>query len=206
VSLLANKIVKTIFCVLLFLSILPLSAQNTTRLATEDVNSASVRERQRLVPNTNLLFNGLGLSPAGQHVRISDMPLKMMIAPDRKAVVAVCAGHNEQGVNIVSLDSSHERQFIPLKEVFNGLVFSADGKRFYVSGGDSGVVYVFKYANGKAVLERNISPLSTASPVFLAGLAVQPFTDALYVCNEANNEIWVLKPGSLKLERTISVG
>jgi hypothetical protein len=107
-----------------------LSGQTTTRLATEDVNSSSVRVRQHLIPNTNLLFNGLGLSPAGQHVRISDMPLKMVIAPDRKAVIAVCAGHNEEGVNIVSLDSRHERQFVSLGEVFNGLVFSADARGF----------------------------------------------------------------------------
>src|ERR1051325_1866679 len=206
---LANNIVKIISSalVLLCLSIaLPLSAQTNLRLPTEDMNSASIRARQHLVPNTNLLFNGLGLSPAGQHVPISDMPLKMVIAPDRKAVVAVCAGHNEEGVNIVSLDSRHERQFISLKEAFNGLVFSADGKRFYVSGGDRGVIHVFKYANGKAALERSVYPASSESPVFLAGLALQSSTGALYVCNEANNEIWVLKPGSLKLDRTISVG
>jgi YVTN family beta-propeller protein len=185
---------------------LPLKAQTTTRLATEDVNNPSVRVRQHLVPNTNLLFNGLGMFPAGQHVRISDMPLKMVIAPDRKAVVAVCAGHNEEGVNIVSLDLRHERQFIPLKEVFNGLVFSADGKHFYISGGDCGAIYVFNYANGKAALERTINPASSEGPIFLAGLALQPSTGALYVCNEGNNEIWVLKPGSLKLDRAIAVG
>src|SRR6476660_4341171 len=124
-----------------------LAAEPPTRSPTEDVNSQSVRQRQRLTPDASLLFNGLGLSPAGQHIRISDMPLKMVIAPDRKAVVAVCAGYTGAGVNLVSLDGRHQRQFISLPEVFNGLVFSPDGKRFYLSGGDSGVIYVFHYAN-----------------------------------------------------------
>src|SRR5690348_7355935 len=93
-----------------------LAGEATVRRASEDVNSAEIRQRQHLTPDANLLFNGLGLTPAGQHVRISDMPLKMAIAPDRKAVVAVCAGYREAGVNIVSLDSKRERQFIPLKE------------------------------------------------------------------------------------------
>ncbi|HWH70196.1 MAG TPA: YncE family protein, partial [Candidatus Sulfotelmatobacter sp.] len=188
------------------LSLSSWAQQLPTRLPEEDVNSPAVRQRQHLTPGTNLLFNGWGLAPAGQHVRISDLALKMVIAPDAKAVVAVSSGYNEAGVNLVSLDAKHERQFITLKEAFNGLVFSADGKRFYVSGGDRGVIYVFRYTDGKAEFEKEVAPGAAEGPVFLAGLALQPATGTLYVCNEANHEIWVLQPASLKLERTISVG
>lgn len=133
------------------------------------------------------------------------MPLKMLIAPDRKAVVAVCAGYNEAGVNLVSLDGRRERQFISLKEVFNGIVFSADGKKFYVSGGDSGDIYLFRYTDGKAELEKTLHP-GGEEAVFLAGLAVQTSTGKLYVCNEGKHEVWELAADSLKLERTIPVG
>ena len=177
-----------------------------TRLPSEEVDSAAVRQRQHLTPDSNLLFNGLGLAPAGQHVAISDLPLKMVIAPDRKAVVAVCAGFQRVGVNLVSLDDKHEAQFVPLAETFNGLVFSPDGKHFYVSGGSKGVLYVFKYGGGKAELERTVQPAPEATPVFLAGLAVNPANGTLYVCNEANHEIWVVQPGQWKLERTIGAG
>src|SRR5947209_18817585 len=182
------------------LSLLSLFGQTVNRLPSEDVNIPSVRVRPHLTPDPSLLFNGLGLSPAGQHVRISDMPLKMLVAPDRKAVVAVCAGYNEAGVNLVSLDERRERQFISLPEVFNGLVFSADGKRFFVSGGDSGAIYVFRYAKGKAELEKTVHPAENQEAVFLAGMALQPATGSLYVCNEGNHEIWELAADSLKLE------
>ena len=86
-----------------------LFGQAVTRLPSENVNSQPVRTRQHLTPDASLLFNGLGLSPAGHQVRISDMPLKMVIAPDRKAVVTVCAGYNEAGINLVSLDERRER-------------------------------------------------------------------------------------------------
>ena len=169
-----------------------------TRLPTEQVDSSKVRQRQHLTPNSSLLFNGLGLAPAGQHVPISDLPLKMVVAPDRKAVVAVCAGFQRVGVNVVSLDAQHETQFIPLAETFNGLAFSPDGKRFYVCGGSSGSLYVFKYAGGKAELEKTVRPDPDAALVFLAGLAVNPATGTLYVCNEANHEIWVVRPETLQ--------
>lgn len=184
------------------------SADNSasTRQPEEDVNSVAVRQRPHLAPDANLLFNGLGLSPAGEPVRISDMPLKMVIAPDGKAVITVCAGYNEAGVNIVSLNGEHKRQFISLREVFNGIAFTGDGKKFYVSGGDRGVIYVFNYADGKAEFAQEVRPSSEPGPVFLAGLALEPRTGRVYACNEANHEVWVLSPESLKLEASIGVG
>ncbi len=180
--------------------------QVAKRLRAEDVDSASVRQRQHLTPNAELLFNGLGLAPAGHHVPISDLPLKMVIAPDRKAVVAVCAGFQRVGVNLVGLEPEHAVQFIPLEETFNGLAFSPSGNRFYVSGGSQGVLYVFKYAGGKAELEKTVRPVPESNLMFLAGVAVDPATGTLYVCNEANHEIWVVRPGTLKFERAIGVG
>ncbi len=180
--------------------------QAPARLPPEEVDSAAVRQRQHLTPNASLLFNGLGLAPAGQHVSISDLPLKMVIAPDRKAVVTVCAGFQNVGVNLVSLDAKHERQFIELPETFNGLAFSPDGKRFYVTAGSQGKLYVFKYAGGKAELEKTVKPAPDALAVFLAGLAVDPASGLLYVCNEANHEIWVVRPETYKFERAIAVG
>jgi len=196
---------RTLFLLSIALS-LPCSAQNVPRRDPgEDVNSQSVRTREHLTPDSNLLFNGLGLSPAGEAVRVSDMPLKMVIAPDGKAVVAVCAGYNEAGVNLVCLDEKRERQFISLKEAFNGIAFSADGKRFYVSGGDRGVIYVFRYSGGKAELEKEVQP-ETEDPVFLAGMAMSRDGGKLFVCNEANHELWVLDAETLKLKHVIPVG
>ncbi|MBI3880044.1 MAG: bifunctional YncE family protein/alkaline phosphatase family protein [Verrucomicrobia bacterium] len=176
------------------------------RKPDEDVNSAAVRTRQSLGANKDLLFNGWGVSPAGQHVSCGDLALKIVIAPDKKAALAVCAGYNHQGVNVVSLDAKRESQFIKAPQAFNGLVFSRDGKKFYVSGGDSGVIYIFNYANGKASLDREVKPDAGAAHVFLAGLAVHPGTGALYVCNEGGHEIWLLDPATLKREQTIAVG
>ena len=173
---------------------------------TEDVNSAAVRTCPGLAPSKDLLFNGWGVTPAGEHVACGDLALKMVVAPDKKALVAVCAGYNKVGVNVTRLDGTRQTKFIPLKEVFNGLAFGPDGRRFYVSGGDSGLIYVFHYADGEASLEKEVR-LSEADPlVFLAGMTVDPVSGRLYVCNEANHEIWVLAPQTLAVEKTIGVG
>src|SRR3954449_4514972 len=107
-----------------------------TRQSGEEVNSAAVRQRQGLSPNTNLLFNGWGVTPAGKQVPVSDLALKLVVTPDHKRVIAAHGGFNDEGVTILDLATQEPTQFFPLDEAWNGLAFSRDGHRFFVSGGD----------------------------------------------------------------------
>lgn len=176
------------------------------RQPDEDVNSPELRARPGLQPGKNLLFNGWGVTPAGEQVSTTDLALKLVVAPDGKRLFAVHGGFNQHGLTIMDIATRKETQFLPLRKSWNGLAFSRDGKQCFVSGGDSGQIHVFSYADGKASFDRSVSPSQDAGEVFLAGIAVQPDTGKLYVCNEANDEIWVLNPQSLALEATIPVG
>ncbi len=182
-----------------------------TRGPDEDVKSAAVRERAGLVPGRHQLHSGWGVTPAGEHVRLhGDMPLRMLVAPDQRMLVVVNGGYNDHGVSLIDLKTRQPAQFLPLKETWNGLAFSRDGKRFYVAGGDSGLIHVFDYADGKAtpaaIPSVAVKPPGFESPVFLAGIAVHPNTGQLYVCNEANHEVWVLNATTLAHEQSIAVG
>ncbi|MBI3850365.1 MAG: bifunctional YncE family protein/alkaline phosphatase family protein [Verrucomicrobia bacterium] len=180
--------------------------QSNTRKANEDVNSADLRQRPGLKPDENLLFNGWGVSPAGKHVLLGDMPLKMMISPDQKMLVAVSAGFINVGLTLIDLEGKRVAQFVPLPVAWNGLAFSKDGKRIFVSGGDSGSIHAFKYADGKATTNMTVKPSPDAVGTFLGSIAVHPSTGKLYVCNQGNHEIWVVNPDTLALEMTIPVG
>ena len=188
-----------------------------SRTPADDLNSPAIRERAGLLPGANLLFNGWGVTPAGSHTRISDMALKMVISPDKKRLVAVSGGFSDTGLTLYDLATQKVTQFLPLKESFNGLVFSRDGRRIFVSGGDTGLVHVFNYADGTATPASPVAPAAIAgavpsaaetagAPVFLAGLAIHPSTGRIYVCNEANHEIWVLHPDTLAREAVIPTG
>jgi len=175
------------------------------RQTGEDINPPQFREQPGLKPDTNLLFNGWGVTPAGEQVAVSDLALKLVVAPDGKCVIATHGGYNQHGVSVVDL-ASHKPQFLPLQEAWNGLVFSRDGHRFFVSGGDSGQIHIFGYTNGVAAFEQSIKPDAQSGNVFIAGLAVDPGTGALYACNEGDQEIWVLAPKTLALQTRIPVG
>jgi len=168
--------------------------------------SARALSEDPIQPRPDLLFNGWGFTPAGIHQSVSDLPLKMIIAPDGKAAVAVCAGFNKPGLAVVSLADQKIAQFVPLPHTWNGLCFDHDGKRLFVSGGASGVVHVFSYEKGQVEPRPEVKLEKAGSPLFVAGIAVQPATGKLFVCNEANNEVWVLNEETLAVEHTIAVG
>src|SRR5258708_6821650 len=130
---------------MLLVTLFPAFAQSPApiRPAGLDVNDARLRTTAGLAPNTNLLFNGWGVTPAGEHVRISDLPLKMLVAPDKKRLFAVSGGFNDTGLSVLDIATRKRTQFIPLPEVWNGLAFSPDGGRVYVGGGDSGHIFQF---------------------------------------------------------------
>ncbi len=200
------RIFPTVFVALALAGFKAAAQDQPVRQPAEEVNSAAVRERAGLRPNTNLLFNGWGVTPAGEQTVVSDLALKLVVAPDKKKVVAVHGGYTEHGVTILDLASHQQTQFLPLKESWNGIAFSREGHRFFVSGGDSGQIHVFGYTNGEASVVGSIKPDAGRSQVFFAGLAVDPGTGKLYACNEANHEILVLEPETLAIEGRIPVG
>ena len=144
----------------------------------EDVNSPQLRARPGLQPNAQLLFNGWGVTPAGEHVPMSDLALKLVVAPDGKRLLAAHGGFNQHGLTLFDIASHKQTQFLPLSRSWNGLVFSADGRQCFVSGGSSGQVHVFNYADGAAAFDRSVKPDSEAEEVFLAGMAVHPGTES----------------------------
>ena len=174
---------------LLFLcSILALGAlageparQSPTRKDGEDVNRPGFRELSGLRPDQGLLFNGWGISPAGDQVATSDMPLKLVVSPDKRLLAAACAGFNNTGLALFDLSTRKVSQFFPLKKIWNGLAFSPDSSRIYVSGGDSGKIHLFKLDAGQATPADDVAPSPAADPVFLAAIAVHPKTGKLLV-------------------------
>jgi YVTN family beta-propeller protein len=158
------------------------------------------------LPNANLLFNGWGLTPAGTHAEVSDLPLRMIVAPGGKVAVAVCAGFNKPGLAILNLADRKVAQFIPLPHTWNGLCFDKEGKRLFVSGGDSGAIHVFAVEKWEFTAQPSVQIQKEGSPLFIAGIAVQPETGKIYLCNEANHEVWALNETTLAVEQTIAVG
>jgi YVTN family beta-propeller protein len=183
------------------------SAQSKPARSPEQaVDAAAVRTAPGLSPGNNLLFNGWGITPVGKHLPVSDLPLRMIMSPDKKVLLVASGGFRDTGLSVLDVTTQTRTQFLPLPQVWNGLAFNPDGRRFFVSGGDSGQIYPFTYERGTVTPAEPVKLSKEDELVFLAGIAVHPKTGKIYVCNEANHEIWVLNEKTLAREATITVG
>src|SRR5712691_11678437 len=154
---------RLLLSVLLIASCASAWAQSpAVRQDTDDVNDPTVRGRPGLRPDAHLLFNGWGITPAGSSVAISDLALKLVIAPDKKTVVAVSGGFRNTGLTLLDISGRRVTQFLPLTEAWNGLAFSKDGRRIFVSGGDSGQIHAFSYADAQANEILTVKPNTNA--------------------------------------------
>ena len=146
------------------------------------------------IPGGFDLPNGWRITPAGTSVgSTGDLVLKMVAAPDGKAVIAVHSGFLPHGLAVIDPATRQVVQRIPLKSTWLGLAWAPDGKTLYVSGGNAAgdktpskaPVYVFGYAGGR------LTPQPTAQfdetvpldKVMWSGLARHPTKPLLYAAN-----------------------
>ena len=153
---------------------------------------------------TSPLPTGVKLDPAGTAVELGSLPINLVLAPEGDRVVVVLSGWREQGIQVVDLKTRAVTQTIKQDAGFYGAVFSPDGKRLYVSGGNEDLVYVYAWANGAASLEAKFllgkKKEDGTGSSYPAGLAVSKDGAFLYVVENVANGVAVVdtKSGEVK--------
>lgn len=139
------KSVGNIFLHLLFFILLlsfQLTAQTNRKISEQTFPGAKA--------DKTLLPNGWSLTPEGKQIPVSDLPLNMELSRDGRYLLVTTNGNGDQTINIIDTFASESVQVIKVKKSWLGLVFSPDGKRFYVSGGDDNEILIFDFNAGKA--------------------------------------------------------
>jgi YVTN family beta-propeller protein len=151
------------------------------------------------IPGGFDLPSGWRITPAGKPiVETEDMVLKLISAPDGRAIIATHAGYNPHGLVVIDAKTHQAAQRIGLKSTWLGLAWSSDGKTLYASGGNANgskvkptlaPIYEFSYADGR------LSPSPTGqldetiplNKVYWSGLAYHPKKDLLYAANRGTS-------------------
>ena len=133
---------------------------------------------------TVVLPNGWSLKPAGRQAKLGDFPVAIAEHPSEPVLAVLHAGYGEH--EVVTLDSGSGKVIarFALKESFQGLTWSSDGKRLFVGGGWDDVVYRFDHAAGLLSNKFEIKyPSKTKGQRVPAGLAVAKDGETLWVAN-----------------------
>jgi len=100
--------------------------------------------------NGTWLPNGHFLTPAGNAIKVGDLPLGLALSPDKKHIVVVNSGHNEHTLSLVNVDRKSVVQTLSIRKSWNGVVWGPYGDYFFVTAGNDNKVYRYGFAKDSA--------------------------------------------------------
>jgi YVTN family beta-propeller protein len=153
-------------------------------------------QRDSTAPGTGprRLPTGRVLDPAGVTRPVGQMPLGMVASPSG-SLVLLLGGWREHGLQVVDR-TGQVRQTIPQAAAFFGLAFTGSGTALYASGGNTDVVYRYRWTDSRAQLADSII-LAPRSPGkdgthYPAGLALSRDGRMLYVAENLADSLAVV--------------
>jgi YVTN family beta-propeller protein len=136
-----------------------------------------------------LLPNGWTIAPAGRHFFVGDLPLNMVLTPDRRYAIVTNNGWSKPTLTMIDLKRELVTATVPVDNAWFGLAWDPDGQRLYSSGGGENAIYVFRYQAG-TLRQSGTIPLGRTEvgphrrrgrpEGFVGGLAVSPDGRRLY--------------------------
>src|SRR3954466_190642 len=85
-------------------------------------------------PSLGITANGRHLNPVGKLTQVGNFPTGSALTRDGRFLWVVDSGHGSNDVRVVDMAKSAVVQTLPLPGAYEGIAFSPDGKRAYVSG------------------------------------------------------------------------
>ncbi|MFO1021975.1 MAG: hypothetical protein U0903_14975 [Planctomycetales bacterium] len=135
-----------------------------------------------------LLPNGWHLTPAGEHVTLTDLPLNIIpLADNRRAVVAT-SGFNRHELSLIDLQTRKILSSETVQESWFGLARTANEQHWYWSGGGGNRLFSYTLTDGKLTPgsllgtpldARKADPPPKPAP-FKSGLFLDEQTHTLY--------------------------
>lgn len=93
-----------------------------------------------------VLPNGWRLTPAGEHVLLSDLPLNIRVSADNKYAFVTTSGYNSHQLTAVDLGSREKIAVETAKQSWFGLAVEPERQRFWWSGGGEAVLHRFAWS------------------------------------------------------------
>jgi WD40 repeat protein len=146
-----------------------------------------------------LLPNQWYLDPVGDQRPLGDFPMNMKLSPDGRylAVLHCGAGDHELMVFETAQTRLISRNVLP--NSYYGLVFSSDGSKIYISGGESEVIHIYSFADGYLHAPETVRIAPERERKVPGGMDISPDGTLLAATENWGNAIDIIDVGSLNV-------
>lgn len=160
---------------------------------------------------TSPLPTGVRLDGVGDTVELGSMPLNVVPALSGDKAVVVLSGWREQGIQVVDLKTREVTQTLLQDGAFYGAAFSPDGNTLYVSGGNTDMLFIYAWKDGKAILANKLelAKVKTADGTgtsYPSGVAVAPSGKFVYVAENVGDRLAVVDPATGEIVQRFPTG
>jgi DNA-binding beta-propeller fold protein YncE len=154
------------------------------------------------------LHNQWSIRPVGKQLELGDFPVNTALHPSGKWLAILHAGYGTHEVMIVdpSPKRPHVVSRVVLRQAFNGLCFTPDGKTLFASGGEFEVVHAFRFADGYLSEPRTFKVHEGKDKFIVSGLAVDPAGRLLCVAGTWGNAVCLLPLNGKGEKTTVALG
>jgi len=139
------------------------------------------------------LPNGWQLSPAGDALPLGDLPLNMAVSASKKLLAVTNNGQSIQSIQLVNPVTQKILHSLIIPTAWYGLVFSADEKFLYASGGNDNKILKYGIINSKLKLADSFV-LGKKWPVKISptGIDIDDAAQLLYVVTKEDNSLYII--------------
>lgn len=140
------------------------------------------------------LPNGWSLTPAGNSLPLGDLPLNIAISSTRRFAAVTNNGQSTQTIQLIDVKTDKELDNVVIPKSWGGIIFSADEKYLFVSGGNDNWILQYGIRNNKLVTKDtfklgNSWPKEFISPT---GIRLDDKANIMYVVTKENNSLYVI--------------
>lgn len=146
-----------------------------------------------------ILPNGWSLTPAGEQVPLSTLPMALEITRDGRYALALNAGYLRPSVSVVDLETRRVVDTANLADAWLGLTLNRAGDKAYVGGGARASVYEAELRGGELRATREFAAVareSVGENDFIGDVLLSADEGLLYAANLFQNRIEILNAKS----------
>ncbi|HTE13396.1 MAG TPA: bifunctional YncE family protein/alkaline phosphatase family protein [Chitinophagaceae bacterium] len=183
---------NTLFLSVWLLAAISTQSQDLTALESKRVN----------------LPNGWSLTPAGSSLPLGDLPLNIAVSSTRHYAAVTNNGQSTQTIQLIDARSNQQLDQVVIPKSWGGIVFSADEKYLYASGGNDNWILQYAIQNNKLITKDTFKlgarwPKESISPT---GITLDDKKHVMYVVTKENNSLYVIDLPAHRILRQLPLG
>ncbi|HTI93858.1 MAG TPA: bifunctional YncE family protein/alkaline phosphatase family protein [Puia sp.] len=176
-------LIAILFCGISFIG----QAQPKRPVSASSIDLPTLEGRRVHLPN------GWSLTPAGTSLPLGDLPLNIAVSRSGKYAAVTNNGQSIQSVQLIDAKAGRQLDSVEIGVAWGGIVFSADERSLYVSGGNDNWIIKYAIKNNRLVSDDTIRLGERMSgKVSPTGIAIDDKKQQLYVVTKENNSLYVI--------------